>query len=428
MENLRLKNTTKAPNLIAVIQKILEIIIEHDEASKRMVNRAEKNGDAETNSITAKLISRIQNKTEEKLNELETVEMKSHLKQLMKKDGMEIFRNWMASFMKKTEYITFKEMGRMDKIDLMKIMKFYVELIKNAHCTHIYEDVEVEDQYEHINLITKYRIMLKYINGMDTECCLEVQKIFSKDYIPGDHYKGKQDIQGSINLSPEDTQSESSNVKENKIAEVTHRTSICTNTSSIDREDFPHILVQTEEDKPQTGQWERIMDHTELKLVSKEDHLKRKEPEKVNLDMSGLENKGKKESSELITLATKSEKRGLNCSVEGCNYIVTITNKGKARKKIRKHKEETHIKKVIETKITDKEHSNKNITNKSKQDTQGLTTPSSLEDEAHSEPSHVKEASVRSLNHQLNQVRLTAQKRLGKDNLNWGLMKHDAWK
>ena len=260
MENLRLKNTTKAPNLIAVIQKILETIIEHDEASKRMVNRAE---NAETNSITTKLISRIQKKSEEKLNELETVEMKSHLKQLMKKDGMEIFRNWMASFMKKTEYITFKEMGRMDKKDLMKIMKFYVELIKTAHCTHIYEDVEVEDQYEHINLITKYRIMLKYINGMDTECCLEVQKIFSKDYIPGDHYKGKQDIQGSITLSPEDTQSESSNVKENEIAEVTHRTSICTNTSSIDREDFPHILVQTEEDKPQTGQWERIMDHTE---------------------------------------------------------------------------------------------------------------------------------------------------------------------
>ena len=138
MENLRLKNTTKAPNLLAVIQNILEIIIEHDEASKRMVNRAE---NAETNSITTKLISRIQKKTEEKLNELETVEMKSHLKQLMKKDGMEIFRNWMASFMKKTEYITFKEMGRMDKKDLMKIMKFYVELIKTALSSHMTEEV-----------------------------------------------------------------------------------------------------------------------------------------------------------------------------------------------------------------------------------------------------------------------------------------------
>ena len=61
MENLRLKNTTKAPNLLAVIQKILEIIIEHDEASKRMVNRAE---NAETNSRTTKLISRIQKKRE----------------------------------------------------------------------------------------------------------------------------------------------------------------------------------------------------------------------------------------------------------------------------------------------------------------------------------------------------------------------------
>ena len=75
-----------------------------------------------------------------------------------------------------------------------------------------------------------------------------------------------------------------------EIAEVTHRTRTDTDTSSIAREDFPHILVQiqTEEDKPQTkekqgnvkehkasqpkasqhGQWEGIIDHTELKLAS----------------------------------------------------------------------------------------------------------------------------------------------------------------
>ena len=94
MENLRLEKTTKAPGLLAVIQNILEIIVEHDEVSKRMVNRAEKNGDAEITSITAKLISRIRNKTEEKLEELETVEMKSHHKQLMENDGMKIFRTY----------------------------------------------------------------------------------------------------------------------------------------------------------------------------------------------------------------------------------------------------------------------------------------------------------------------------------------------
>ena len=92
MENLRLEKTTKAPGLLAVIQNILEIIVEHDEISKRMVNRAEKNRNAEITSITAKFISRIHNKTEKKLEELETVEMKFHHKQLMENDGMEIFR------------------------------------------------------------------------------------------------------------------------------------------------------------------------------------------------------------------------------------------------------------------------------------------------------------------------------------------------
>ena len=217
--------------------------------------------------------------------------------------------------------------------------------------------------------------MLKHINRMDMEGCLELQKKFNKDHIPGDHY-----------------------------------------------------------------------------------HLKKQEPEKVtNLDISSFGKKSKKESSDLIKLATeKSDKRGLNCSFKGCNYIVTITNKGKAKKKLRKHEEETHKNigkfigtEVIETKITDKEHSNKNITNKGKQDIQGFITlspedsevtyrtrtddadTSSIETtshEAQSESSHVKETqiSARSLNHQLIQVKLTAQKMLGKDNFNWGLLKHDA--
>ena len=66
----------------------------------------------------------------------------------------------------------------------------------------------------------------------------------------------------------------------------------------------------------------------------------------------------------MITLAIeKSDKQGLNCSFKGCNYTVTITNKSKAKRKVRKH-EETHknIEKfigtevIVETKITDKEH------------------------------------------------------------------------
>ena len=227
MENLRLEKTTKAPGRLAIIQNILEIIAEHDEMCKLMVYRAEKNRNAEIISITAKFISRIHNETEKKLGELETVAMKFHHKQLMENDGMEIFRTWGAYFMKKTEYITFKEMGRMEAKDLMEIMKFYVELIKDALNSHIFHGpVSLEDQDEHITLITKYRIMLKHINRMNMEGCLELQKKFSKDHIPGDHY-----------------------------------------------------------------------------------HVKKQEPEKVtNLDMSSFEKKSKKESSDLITLATEKSK------------------------------------------------------------------------------------------------------------------------
>ena len=98
MENLRLKKTTKAPSRLAIIQNILEIIVEHDEMCKLMVYRAEKNRNAEIISITAKFISRIHNKTEKKLGELETVAMKFHHKQLMENDGMEIFRTWGGLF------------------------------------------------------------------------------------------------------------------------------------------------------------------------------------------------------------------------------------------------------------------------------------------------------------------------------------------
>ena len=65
--------------------------------------------------------------------------------------------------------------------------------------------------------------------------------------------------------------------------------------------------------------------------------------EKVtNLDISSFEKKSKRESSDLITLEIKKgDKQGLSCSFKGCNYTVTITNKSKAKKKVRKH-EETH--------------------------------------------------------------------------------------
>merc|ERR1712215_394540 len=99
-----------------------------------------------------------------------------------------------------------------------------------------------------------------------------------------------------------------------------------------------------------------------IPVVVRQDHLKEQEPEKVtNLDISSFEKKSKRESSDLITLATeKSDKQGLNCSFKGCNYTVTITNKSKAKRKVRKH-EETHknIEKfigtevIVETKITD---------------------------------------------------------------------------
>ena len=62
----------------------------------------------------------------------------------------------------------------------------------------------------------------------------------------------------------------------------------------------------------------------------------------TNLDISSFEKKSKKDSSDLITLENKKgDKQGLSCSFKGCDFITIITNKSKAKKKVRKH-EETH--------------------------------------------------------------------------------------
>ena len=112
MENLKIKKT-KAPGRLARTQTILEIIVENDEMCRLMMYRVEKNRNAEIISKTAKFISEIHHETERKLEELETLAIKFHHQQLMKTDGMKIFRTYGAYFMKQAEYITFKEMERM---------------------------------------------------------------------------------------------------------------------------------------------------------------------------------------------------------------------------------------------------------------------------------------------------------------------------
>ena len=170
---------TKAPGRLARTQSLLEIIVQNDEMCRLLMYRVGKNRHVESISKTAKGISELHHETERKLEDLETL--------VMKTDGMEIFRSYGAYFMKQAEYITFKEMEKMRAEDLMAIMKFYVELIITAQSSYYFTEPELEDQVEHITLITKYRIMLKHINrkNMENLIMVELQKKFNKDHISG---------------------------------------------------------------------------------------------------------------------------------------------------------------------------------------------------------------------------------------------------
>ena len=136
-----------------------------------------KNKHGESISKTANGISELHREMERELEDLEVL--------VMNTDGMEIFRTYGAYFLNQVEYITFKEMEKMRAEDLRAIMKFYVELIITAQSSYYFSEPELEDQVEHITLITKYRIMLKHTNRKNMENCLELQKKFSKDHISG---------------------------------------------------------------------------------------------------------------------------------------------------------------------------------------------------------------------------------------------------
>ena len=72
----------------------------------------------------------------------------------------------------------------------------------------------------------------------------------------------------------------------------------------------------------------------------------------TNPDISSFEKKSKKDTSDLITLENKKlkgDKQGLRCSFKGCDFITTITNKCKAKKKVRRHEETHKVPKNIET-------------------------------------------------------------------------------
>ena len=100
-----------------------------------LMYRVGKNRHVESISKTAKGISELHHETERKLEDLETL--------VMKTDRMEISRTYGAYFMKQAEYITFKEMERMKAKDLMEIMKFYVEVIITAQSSFLFSEPEL---------------------------------------------------------------------------------------------------------------------------------------------------------------------------------------------------------------------------------------------------------------------------------------------
>ena len=84
MENLTMK-MTKAPGRLARTQSLLEIIVQNDKMCRLLMYRVGKNRHVESISKTAKGISELHHETERKLEDLETL--------VMKTDGMEIFRS-----------------------------------------------------------------------------------------------------------------------------------------------------------------------------------------------------------------------------------------------------------------------------------------------------------------------------------------------
>ena len=155
MENLTMKKT-KAPGRLARTQSLLEIIVQNDEMCRLLMYRVGKNRHVESISKTAKGISELHHETERKLEDLETL--------VMKTDGMEIFRSYGAYFMKQAEYITFKEMEKMRAEDLIAITKFYVELIISAQSSYYFTEPELEYQAKMDKRMTTYLLQFCLIN------------------------------------------------------------------------------------------------------------------------------------------------------------------------------------------------------------------------------------------------------------------------
>ena len=268
---------TKAPSRLARTKILLDIIVQNDKMCRLLMYTVVKNRRVESISKTANGISELHCEMERELEDLEAL--------VMKTDGMEIFRSYGAYFMKQVEYITFKEMEKMRAEDLMAIMKFYVELIITAQSSYYFTEPELEDQVEHTDLITKYRIMLKHINRKNMENCLELQKKISKDHISG--VVMQEDPEPELDLLYDEIKPELEMTK----PELDLRT---------------NMALAVKKPKVSPPGFEKLNCSNSQNCPNKEDSLGDKKV--TNLDISSFEKKSKRESSDLITLEIKKVK------------------------------------------------------------------------------------------------------------------------